>query len=265
MGYKLKQNIALNLYKAIVRPIMEYGVEVWGDTSFTNLKKLDLIEHRSITTALGVNKIAKKSETTLEAKIVPLSIRRKRKLITTFQRNSENELGNFLIKNKRFKKFSKCRSTYGQRLIETMNEFKLKIETVKRVSKSDIHSLMIEHWEATIKELRKPEKVYQELKLRRKYQQFTNNRNKQAAWHQARLGVIPTKEFLYRIKCEKTNTCKFDNEIETQKHFLLNCKGYDQIWNKYYPKRNFLRGNINLKKLLDENISQREKRKYQAV
>ena len=28
--YNLKQNIALNLYKAIVRPIMEYGVEVWG-------------------------------------------------------------------------------------------------------------------------------------------------------------------------------------------------------------------------------------------
>ena len=259
--YKLKQNIALNLYKAIVRPIMEYGVEVWGDTSFTNLKKLDSIEHRSITTALGVNKIAKKSETTLEAKIVPLSIRRKRKLITTFQRNSENELGNFLIKNKRFKKFSKCRSTYGQRLIETMNEFKLKIETVKRVSKSDIHSLMIEHWEATIKELRKPEKVYQEIKLRRKYQQFTNNRNKQAAWHQARLGVIPTKEFLYRIKFEKTNKCSYDNKIETQKHFILKCKGYKQIWNRQYPKRNTLKGNTHLKVLLNEDKPPPEKRK----
>merc|ERR1711991_1115481 len=236
----LKQNIALNLYKTIVRPIMEYGVEVWGDTSYTNLKKLDSIEHRSITTALGVSKFAKKTETTLEAKIVPLSIRRKRKLITTFQRNSENELGKFMINNKRFKRFSKCRSTYGQRLIERMNEFKLKIDTVKRVSKADLHTLMIEHWEAMIKELRKPDKVYQGIKLKKKYRQFTNNRNKQAAWHQARLGVIPTKEFLFRIKCEKTNRCKYDNKIETQ--------------------RNMLKGKIDLKVLLNKDKPPPEKR-----
>ena len=33
------------LYKLYATPVMEYGVEVWGDTSGQNMSKLDVIQH----------------------------------------------------------------------------------------------------------------------------------------------------------------------------------------------------------------------------
>ena len=49
--------------------------------------------------------------------------------------------------------------------------------------------------------------------------------------------------------------------VETQKHFILKYKGYKQIWNKQYPKRNTLKGEINLKMLLNEEKTPPEKRR----
>merc|ERR1711991_1114196 len=86
--YKLSHDTSLTLYKTNVRPVLEYGPEVCGDTCETNLNRLDSIEHMGITAALGVNRLAKRTETNLEAKILPLKIRRKRKLIETFRRDS---------------------------------------------------------------------------------------------------------------------------------------------------------------------------------
>ena len=68
----LNQQYLLTLYKSIVRPILEYASEVWGDTSNKNKLKLDSILHRSLTTALGVNRLAHKKDTNYEAKVLPL-------------------------------------------------------------------------------------------------------------------------------------------------------------------------------------------------
>ena len=51
----------------------------------------------------------------------------------------------------------------------------------------------------------------------------------QKIWHQARLNVIPTNKFLYNIKCSATFKCKFDNQCETNEHFLIECKGYEEL------------------------------------
>ena len=65
--YNLHQSIAITLYKGLIRPILEYGSEIWGDTCKTNKMKLEAIEQRALTTALGVSKLAKRTEVNLEA------------------------------------------------------------------------------------------------------------------------------------------------------------------------------------------------------
>jgi hypothetical protein len=57
-------------------------------------------------------------------------------------------------------------------------------------------------------------------------------------WHQARLGVIPTNDFLHKIKCADTEKCVFDGQVETNKHFVIECKEYRSIWNRHFPERN---------------------------
>ena len=76
--YHLKQETALTLYKSCVRPIYEYGSEIWDDASHYLTKKLDIIEHKCLTAALGVTRIAKITETNLEAQVMPLNFRRKK-------------------------------------------------------------------------------------------------------------------------------------------------------------------------------------------
>ena len=51
------------------------------------------------------------------------------------------------------------------------------------------------------------------------------------------MGVIPTNDFLHKLKCKDTNVCKFDGQIETNEHFIKHCKTYDPIWQQRYPKR----------------------------
>ena len=59
--FQFHQSIAITMYKSLIRPILEYGSEVWGDTCKTNRNKLKIIEQRALTTSLGVSKLAKRS------------------------------------------------------------------------------------------------------------------------------------------------------------------------------------------------------------
>ena len=59
-SYKILQKDAIVIYKTVIRPVIEYGIEVYGDISKTNENKLKSIEHRAICSALGVNILSKK-------------------------------------------------------------------------------------------------------------------------------------------------------------------------------------------------------------
>ena len=84
--FKFHQSIAITMYKSLVRPILEYGIEVWGDTCKTNHNKLKIIEQKALTTALGVSRLAKRSEVNIEAGVLPLELRFKKKYILTLKR-----------------------------------------------------------------------------------------------------------------------------------------------------------------------------------
>jgi hypothetical protein len=71
----LNQKVMLTQYKTLVRPVLEYGSEIWGDASPTNLKKLDSIQHRALTRCLGVNRLAHKKDVNFEACVLLLHLR----------------------------------------------------------------------------------------------------------------------------------------------------------------------------------------------
>merc|ERR1711991_836884 len=100
MGYALTQEIGIALYKTLIRPAMEYGSEVWSDTSKTNLSKIKSMEQRALTNALGSMIYAKRSETNMEARVLPIEIRFKEKLIKSHKRMQSSNLGKYKDKNR---------------------------------------------------------------------------------------------------------------------------------------------------------------------
>merc|ERR1711991_1107558 len=224
--YKLSQDTALTLYKTNVRPVLEYGSEIWSDTCETNLRILDSVEHMGITTALGVNRLAKRTETNLEANILPLRIRRKRKLIDTLRRGSIN----WSVEELRYKWNKKRRwKNYKVKILETLEEFKMSVETAKIVKSQELDKIEINQWKLLVQQRRKVGGIFHDSDFSTKYKVFSKKREIQKIWHQSRLNVVPTNDFLFRIKCSGTSRCKFDNNKETNKHFLLECKGYKRI------------------------------------
>ena len=256
--YKLSHDTSLTLYKTNVRPVLEYGSEVWGDTCETNLNRLDSIEHMGITAALGVNRLAKRTETNLEAKILPLKIRRKRKLIETFRRDSiewnVEELRNKWVKKRRWK-------NYKDKILETLKEFKLSVETAKVIKRDDLDKIVINQWKILVQQKRKEGGIFHDSEFSTKYKVFSKKREIQRIWHQSRLNVIPTNDFLFRIKCSGTNRCRFDNNKETNKHFLLECKGYKRIQDTLKIEMKEEDDHKALKVLLNEDRPPPQKRK----
>ena len=246
--YKILQKDAIIIYKTVIRPVIEYASEVYGDVSNTNKKKLESIEHRAICTALGVNITSKKMEVNLEAKIEPLKIREKRKLIKTYIKKRDTDTGKYLKKSEQKRLNGKHRKSFIERIKNVEKEMELSLDKVDNLDEKKFNKLLNEEWKQNIEDLRNPEKFYFEIKNDKTYEQFANKRNTQRIWHQARLGVILTNNFLHKLKCKDTKVCKFDE------HFIKHCKTYDPIWQQRYPKR--MKNNPkteDLKVLLNEN------------
>ena len=72
----IPQKYLITLYKSLVRPIIEYGSEIWGDIAKYNQTKLDSIQHRTLTKALGVNRLSHRKDVNYEARVIPLELRR---------------------------------------------------------------------------------------------------------------------------------------------------------------------------------------------
>ena len=130
--FKFHQSIAITLYKSLIRPILEYGSEIWGDTCKTNKNKLKTIEQKALTTALGVSKLAKRSEVNIEAGVLPLELRFKRKYVLTLGRKTKFALNYYLenIENKKLK--GGVRTSFVERAENTLKEFNINPELLNK-------------------------------------------------------------------------------------------------------------------------------------
>ena len=73
----VSQEYLITMYKTLIRPVLEYASEIWGDATKSTKIKLDSIQHKSITYALGVNRLSHRRDMNYEARILPLEYRSK--------------------------------------------------------------------------------------------------------------------------------------------------------------------------------------------
>merc|ERR1711991_110696 len=171
--FKFHQSIAITMYKSLVRPILEYGIEVWGDTCKTNHNKLKIIEQKALTTALGMSRLAKRSEVNIEAGVLPLELRFKKKYILTLKRKKNSALNYYLenIENKKLK--GGVRTSFVERAENTLKEFNINPELLNSIEMSMFEDILKDNWKKLIKEQRKEYKIYLSKKLDFKYKSFS--------------------------------------------------------------------------------------------
>ena len=117
--------------------------------------------------------------------------------------------------------------------------FKEKIKTLKqkygKISKMDeksIKELIKNQWIETIKNKKYETRNtnYEEISEKNlKYNEISQSRKLNKLWLQARLGVIPTNEFLKSINKSKDEKCRKCGQIETLEHILIECNFYENI------------------------------------
>jgi hypothetical protein len=231
------------MYKSLIRPVLEYATEIWGDASVTNKVKLDSIQHRSITSALGVNRLAHRRDTNYEARILPLEFRRKEKIFKYWKRLKDNSgTKEYISKLKRPDRLiNDRRKSFFERILALKNEFQKKDIDIDKIDFKTFHRQIVSKWIQSLRnskteEDRQKGMSYQDLQ-KLKYRRFSQERKENSVWHQARLGVLPLKAFLFEIKKAKDSTCRKCKTKETVDHFLSECNKHTTKWKNSRVKR----------------------------
>ena len=137
------------------------------------------------------------------------------------------------IKNAKIKCIGKgVRKSFVERAENALSDINVRREFLKTIKVKFIDNHIKKEWREVIRRERNNEKTYFAQDVELKYKFFSESRAIMKVWHQARLKVIPTAEHLYKIKCSEERFCKFDCSIETNEHFLVNCKEYSEIEEK---------------------------------
>ena len=231
-----------------------------GRCSKNTYKKLEAIEQKCLTRILGVNRLAKKQEVNLEARVMPLALRWRKKLLMTYRKitMSENRKAIDIPNCKRLKE--KRRKSFIERAEKTMEENKISVNKLKEDTKVIKNKMKIE-WEGKIVKERKEDKKYADIKdiSKEKIENIHKKPYIAKMWHQAILKTIPTNEYLNKLKIKEDSKCPMDGEVETNEHFVLKCKAFNEIWNTKYPKRNSHEGTTVLEFLNGKNKKEKEK------
>ena len=201
--YNIPQKTLLIMYETIIVPIITYGIEIWGDVCITHFKKLESVEHSCITKILGVNRLAHKTDTMYEAKMIPLKYRHDLKMLRTFKsKELEDEIAYDIGKRKK---------NFMKRLTELLEILNLNKTDIKGKKDKELKKIIKTYW---LFRLNNEEKEDQRSiftkslgKKEMKYEQLSKNSKDNSIWHQARLGVLPTKDFLFSIRKSENKMC----------------------------------------------------------
>ena len=238
----------------------------YGDIAKYNQVKLDSIQHRSLTSALGVNRLSHRKDVNYEARVLPLELRREQQIFKMWHRKKCTLVGKYLknLKNKDRLKYDR-RKSFKERL-ENLNKIMENMKKTK-IWEMDIREfqiIILEKWYKKLIEekenLRNKGIKYEPIKKLR-YEPISNIREVNARWHQTRLEVLPLKGFLNSINKSKTSKCRKCKRRESVNHFLGICKKYEAIWGCNTRKNK----KTKLKEYLNENKPKIEKRKVAMI
>jgi hypothetical protein len=169
--------------------------------------------------------------------VFPLEIRRYGRIMNTNKRlresstmkNLENLANNVRLMGNR-------RRSFLEKLIQTKKILNLDQNRTKNLSKKELNKILKIEWSRIMNQTWKNEErqvCYKNIKSPSlRYIPISNNRKMNSTWHQARLGVIPTKAFLFSIGKKKDNKCPRCKVKDNINHMLSSCNRYRSIWTK---------------------------------
>ena len=211
------------------RPVIEYGIEIYGDVCKTRMKKLESIQHRSLTIALGVNRLAHRRHVEIETGVEPLSLRFDIKYYKTYKRIRATKEWKKMIK---IKNKNRLKSNSKKSFKEKIANLKNKYRNILSTNEKEMQKMIQTEWKGMIAATKynsRNECYSDENNHNLEYKEISKSRKINKIWYQARLGVMQTKEFLKSIGRNKEGNCRRCGEVETLEHVLFKCKEYENL------------------------------------
>ena len=224
------------LYCQTIRPVLEYASEVWGDCSKTTSALLTSIEHKCLARSLGINKLSHRHETSIEAAVTPLVVRRKVQLLRFWKRILQHPcpLTNFLSSiPARLRLREKHRSSFLERLHCCAHELNTDLDQAHLLQASQLRNFEKDLWSRLHPNLQASSPTSIQYALIQPTTTVTTPplkgtpRIHLSVWHGLRLGCAPLNAFLASINCVPSALCSCKIAVETVAHFLLQCPTYN--------------------------------------
>ena len=219
------QQILITLYKTVIRSLLEYRSEIWGDISKCRRDKLESVQHRALSMSLGVNRLAHRKDVRLEFGVLPLDMRRSQTLFRSAKRlRGKDIFAHVEAVNEENKLVSKWRSSFLERLKGLGNELELHVSELLNLPIYVIRNRMVRLWRADL--IAEPSLYDREANngykiVRTGYKDFCSSRKLMSLWHQTRCGALPLNNFLCKIKKARNRNCGICGVPEDVSHFLL--------------------------------------------
>ena len=96
LKYKLDRRSLENMYKSFVRPVMEYGIVVWGGTYHTSLSELEEINIKAMRIITGATEKSNIAKLSLETSISSVAERRDMAMLLMFYKVGNNLVPDYL-------------------------------------------------------------------------------------------------------------------------------------------------------------------------
>ena len=226
----IHQSDMLNLYKLFIRPVLEYGSEIWGKMNQGYCKKLDSIQHRCIAISLGVNRLSPLNDTCYEGKMLPLKQRRDIKIIKTWKKKLTNDdvvfLNTFSPQMRQNIILENNYSNFSGKLLQAIEKYNLNNEKIMHLSNRELKKNITESWLQSVKN----EKsivlfdISKNIPNNYNYKKFNKSKNITRIWHQTRLKSLPLNDFLNKIGVKKNKNCPRCGLPETTQHLVNRCE-----------------------------------------
>jgi hypothetical protein len=250
----LSQEIMIQIYKQVIRPMLEYASVVWGDAANNLKNKIDSMQHKFLSASLGVNRLARTIDVNQECGVWPLELRRWISLIKCWRRmigSSTMKWLKSLPSSNRL--LSTQRASFYERTLTLFDLLGIAQNDLLAIPDTRYLAIINRIWEnvSTGEYNRwKRSGIYPCLnkKFKLSYSQPFVRRNESALWHQARLGVLPLNEYLFKINKVPSPNCDLCNKKEDLKHILTECPRFDNHCENFKEKLAWLTNNASLRR-----------------
>lgn len=244
----------INIYSTHIRSLLEYGSEVWGSATESNLRKIDTIEQWCLTRALGISIRAKKEDVLNSCNITPIDERRKERLMKFWEKKRRNTK-EVVEKIKPQHKQNNRKRAILRRINEWENQTDEDLRRIRTRNK-ELPARIRERKETEEEIAMKQMNIAEKLRIIRKdkLNKWGTSQNKitcdmakilgqgfcalktrakrreEIVRNQLIFGTLPLGDLQFRLKQRPTSTCPFcAEEKETSFHLAFECARYSDL------------------------------------